>query len=70
MAEATESKQDRRMRLRHEVLTEAHLRKLYADRAVAVGEDGLEGLMNRYMELCDEAKERHDALKVEADKLG
>lgn len=69
MAQPTQSKQEKLLKLRHEILTEAHLRKLYADRGVAVGEDGLEDLMNRYLELSDEHKERYEELSAEADKL-
>lgn len=64
-----ERKQRKLLRLRHEVLTEAHVRKIYADAGLRAGEDGFEELMERYHGLSDEAKTRHDALKAEIEKL-
>lgn len=63
-------KVEQRLRLRHEILTEAKLRLVYAEQAQAVAKNGLNDMYQRYSLLAQEANERMEALKAEADKLG
>lgn len=57
-----------RARLAYRIETEAKLRMLYAEQALATAKAGLNSLYEEYTALAEEARVRHDNLKARAEE--